>query len=184
MVPFWQFGLVGVLAVALTTDLQTRKIYNWLNYPAMGVGLVLSVVMGGLAGLESSLIGFFASALVFFLGWMLNSKYMGAGDVKLMAVIGIWLGWPGAIGAVLYVTAMGGLVAFFTALTHGSLGKLFKNISMGVTEIAVTGKMTPIDPVNSAAPPLPYGVSIVVGTLVALFFPEPVNLLHAIGGLL
>ena len=47
MVPVWQFGLTGILAVALVTDLQSRKIYNWLTFPAMIAGLVLSVAFGG-----------------------------------------------------------------------------------------------------------------------------------------
>lgn len=180
MVPFWQFGLTGVLAVAVATDLHNRKIYNWLTFPAMAVGLLLSTAMGGLGGLESSLIGFFAGIVVFAIGFFLNAGYMGAGDVKLMGAIGLWLGWPSIIATVLYVTAVGGIMALLAAIYHGSLTRLFKNIYWALVGLAVGGNAT-IDAKDSAAPALPYGVSIVLGTLLAMLYPDPAALFHAVG---
>jgi prepilin peptidase CpaA len=180
MVHYWQFGLVGILAVAVVTDLQTRKIYNWLTFPAMVAGLVLSTAFGGIWGLESSLIGFFAGSLVFAIGFFMGGA-MGAGDVKLMAVIGLWLGWPAVIASVLYVTIVGGLVAFISAAYHGTLTKLLKNLYWAVMGLVMPGGSAEVTEQASAAPPMPYAVSIGLGTLLALFFPEPTALLQALG---
>jgi len=181
MVPDWQFGLVGILAVALVTDLQTRKIYNWLTFPAMLVGLVLAGVFGGLIGLQSALVGFFAGSIVFAIGFFMGGQ-MGAGDVKLMAAIGIWLGWPHIVASVLYVTAVGGIIALGSAAVHGSLPKLFKNVYWSLVGMVLPGGKANISPAESAAPPLPYGVSIVIGTLLALFYPEPQDLFDLFRG--
>jgi prepilin peptidase CpaA len=181
MVHAWQFGLVGILTVALVTDLQTRKIYNWLTFPAMLVGLVLSVAFGGLAGLQASLIGFFAGSLVFALGFFMGGA-MGAGDVKLMAAIGLWLGWPNVVASVLYVTVCGGVVALASTIYHGTLPKLLKNLYWAMMGLAMPGGKASVAAEDSAAPPLPYGVSIFLGTVLALFFPEPLHLLQLFQG--
>lgn len=175
MVPVWQFGLTGILAVALVTDLQSRKIYNWLTFPAMIAGLVLSVAFGGLGGLQSAGIGFVVATFLFIIGFLMNiggSAGMGAGDVKLMAAIGLWLGWPTTLSAVVYITFIGGIISILTALANGTLVKLFQNV-LWFTKLALTpGANASVALTDSAAPPLPYGVSIVLGTLVAFFFPD------------
>lgn len=177
MVHTWQFGLIGVLSVAVVTDIQSRKIYNWLTFPAMATGLILSAIFGGLAGVQASLIGFFAGSLVFAIGFFLGGA-MGAGDVKLMAAIGIWLGWPSVIAAVLYVTIIGGLLALLSALYHGTLLKLFKNLYWATLGLMMPGGRADVTERDSAAPPMPYGVSIGLGTLLALFFPEPLTFIQ------
>jgi prepilin peptidase CpaA len=175
MAPAWQFGLVGILAVALVTDLQSRKIYNWLTFPAILVGLLLGTLMGGLPGLQSAGLGLLVGSAVFLVGFMLGA--MGAGDVKLMAAVGAWLGWPSAIAAVLYVTVLGGLVSLGAAAAHGSLLQLFRNIYWFFVGLILPGGKAQAAVAHSAAPPIPYGVSIALGSLLALFFPEPQDLL-------
>lgn len=170
MVAFWQFGLVGIVAVAMTTDLQTRKIYNWLTFPAMLAGLLLNVALGGMAGLQSSLLGFGIAVLFFLAGFLVGA--MGAGDVKLMAAIGLWLGWPYALTAVLYVTIIGGLISLGAAAANGSLKQMFKNIYWFFVGLLLPGGKASAAITESAAPPIPYGVSIAIGTLLALLVPE------------
>ena len=83
-------------------DLLTKKIPNWFTFPAMFLGLVAQLWFFGMNGIFDSflgiLLGFFLFSPVYFLG------YMGAGDVKLLRVIGAWIGgflcWRVAIGAV------------------------------------------------------------------------------------
>jgi prepilin peptidase CpaA len=176
MVSFWQFGLVGIVGVALVTDLQNRKIYNWLTFPAMLTGLILNFAFGGLAGLQSSLIGLLVGSLVFLVGFLVGA--MGAGDVKLMAAVGAWLGWPFTVAAVIYVTIVGGVVAIAAAAHSGALKQMFKNVGWFVYGLITPGAKASAAFTQSAAPPVAYGVSIAVGTLLALFFPEPNHLIN------
>lgn len=175
MAPAWQFGLVGILIVALVTDLQSRKIYNWLTFPAILLGLALGALTGGVAGLQAAGIGLLVGSAVFLLGFMLGA--MGAGDVKLMAAVGAWLGWPHALAAVLYVTVIGGFVSLGAAAVNGSLIQLFRNIYWFLVGLILPGGKAQAAIARSAAPPIPYGISIALGGILALFFPEPQTLL-------
>lgn len=179
MAPVWQFGLVGVLLVAMATDLWEHKIFNWLTFPAMLVGLLLAAWMGGWAGLGSAFVGLFAGSAVFLLGFLLGA--MGGGDVKLMAAVGVWLGWPAALAAVIYVTFAGGLVAILVALAHGQLGAMLKNVYWALAGLVVPGGRPQVSVAESATPPFPYGVAIAIGSGLALVFPEPKALLQALG---
>jgi prepilin peptidase CpaA len=180
MVHAWQFGLVGILVVAMVTDIQTRKIYNWLTFPAMAMGLGLSLAFGGGLGLLSSFEGLFVGSLVFLIGFFVGA--MGAGDVKLMAAVGTWMGFPFVIASVLYVTAIGGLVALGSAAYHGTLTRLLKNIYWSLVGLVVPGGNATVAVHESAAPPMPYGISIALGAALALFFPEPLALLNWVKG--
>ncbi|HEY9723748.1 MAG TPA: A24 family peptidase [Oscillatoriaceae cyanobacterium] len=180
MTPFWQFGLLGIVIIAMVTDLQTRKIYNWLTFPAMLVGLVLNIALGGVSGLESSLIGLAAGSLLFVVGFLMGA--MGAGDVKLMAAVGLWLGWPHTLAAVVYVTVAGALVAIVSATANGSLPKLLNNVKWFFLGLIIPGAKATVALGDSAAPPVPYGVSIAIGTALALLFPQMDGLLSLLHG--
>ena len=83
--------VVGVVTLlAAWTDLWKFKVYNLLTLPTLALGLLVSTVLGGWAGLGASLLGagFGFGILVVFhaLGGV------GAGDVKLLTAVGAWLG--------------------------------------------------------------------------------------------
>lgn len=180
MVAVWQFGLVGVLTVAMITDLQNRKIYNWLTFPAMIAGLAFHIATGGMEGLQSSLIGFGVGSVFFLAGFLVGA--MGAGDVKLMAAVGLWLGWPATLSAVVYVTIVGGIVSLAAAAAAGNLKLMFKNVYWFMVGLTMPGGKAEGSIVQSAAAPIPYGVSIAIGTALALFFPDVLLLIHGILG--
>lgn len=180
MVPYWQFFLVGIVTVAMITDLQERKIFNWLTFPSMLLGLILNVVYFGLPGLYGSLLGFVVGVLIFLIGFFMNA--MGAGDVKLMAVVGLWLGWPATIAAVIYVTLFGGLISIIAAAANGQLLQMFKNVYWFMVGLFLPGGKANAALAKSAAPPVPYGVSIALGTYLALIYPEPLDLIRLFRG--
>jgi len=94
---------VIVLAVATFTDLRNRRIPNWLVLPFLVVGIGASTWQHGWHGLGQSFAGLALGLLLYgFLFWMGG---MGAGDVKLAAAIGAWIG-PSQLFIALVVTAM------------------------------------------------------------------------------
>src|SRR6202167_2144202 len=96
---------LSVLAVATFTDLRNRRIPNWLVVPFLVIGIVASTWLHGWHGLGFSFEGLGLGLLLYgILFWMGG---MGAGDVKLAAAIGAWIG-PGQLFIALVVTAMAG----------------------------------------------------------------------------
>jgi prepilin peptidase CpaA len=101
--------LFGVLAVACASDMRTRRIPNWLTFSAAGVGLLLNGVFGGLDGLRDSGQGLGTGLAMLFPLFVL--RWMGAGDVKLMAAVGALKGPEFVFYACLWAAVFGGGIA-------------------------------------------------------------------------
>ncbi len=110
----WHVKLVTVvLIVAAWIDGKQLRVPNWITFPMVLSGLAFNVLWFGTGwgewdrGLIGGLLGAIVGLCTLFWLWMLGG--MGAGDVKLMAGIGAWLG-PVVILEVFAATAMIGAV--------------------------------------------------------------------------
>jgi prepilin peptidase CpaA len=164
----WQWGILGVLCVAVYTDWREHKIFNWLTIPAILVGLLLSLLLGGWPGLLDSLKGAGLGFAIMFLLFALGG--MGGGDVKLMAAIGAWLGFSTTGSALIYTAIMGGVLAILFALRYGVLKKVLVRVWAALFALFLGGKAKDLL-TESSAPPFPYGLAIAAGTLIALIKP-------------
>ena len=158
-----------VLGIATITDLRSRRIPNWLVLPFLCTGIVVSVGVHGWHGLGQSLGGAYLGLAIYgVLFWMGG---MGAGDVKLCAAIGAWVG-PQQLILALVITGMaGGVMVFCWAILGGFLKELFS----GASDLAFgwKGRGGVCDPEMVIANPLkrkmPYAPAIAVGTLISFF---------------
>jgi len=110
-------------SIAATYDIKTRRIPNKLVL-AMLAAWVLVIVPGlfidtdaTIAYMMSSMLGFLIAGGLFMLVYLLSRKGLGGGDVKFMAVSGLYVGFWGAlstifIGSVL-AAIIGGLLILF-----------------------------------------------------------------------
>jgi len=93
---------------------------------------------------------------------------MGAGDVKLMAMAGAFLGPRGALGAVLLTWIAGGVLAIVAAVWLGALRRVLANIHqmlvLGLTDV-LSGAGLHFQPVAPLTGKLPYALAIACGTL-------------------
>ncbi|NTV53394.1 MAG: hypothetical protein HGA76_10345 [Candidatus Firestonebacteria bacterium] len=157
-----------VLAIAVYTDLAQRKVYNVLTYPALLAAVVWHTAAHGWLGLGFSLLGLTAGGLIFFPAFWAGG--MGAGDIKLMAVVGAFLGWRFALNAALDAAVIGGVFAVVFLLVkrelwstlHRTLRLLFPGKTSGVA--------------RSASYALPYAVFISLGAVAAFFLPSLIAL--------
>jgi prepilin peptidase CpaA len=160
---------VAVLAVATFTDLRTRRIPNWLVLPFLLAGIAVSTWLHGWQGAEHSLAGLGLGILIYgFLFWMGG---MGAGDVKLCAAIGAWIG-PDQLFIALIVTGLaGGVMVVCWAAFGGFLKELFKgtgDLVLGWKERGMhpDQEMTLSNPLKRK---MPYAPAIAIGTLISFF---------------
>ena len=117
--------LIPLAAVALATlaasatDLWKFKVYNALTIPTLVLGVAVSASLGGWAGLVSSLLGAglgFGLLVIFF-----AAGGVGAGDVKLLAAVGAWLG-PSLTYQVFVASALcGGAYALILVFRRGGI---------------------------------------------------------------
>jgi prepilin peptidase CpaA len=162
--------VVSVLvALACISDLRTRRIPNVLTFSAVAIALVFHLLTGGWSAAGWSIAGCFLGALLFFPMFALRG--MGAGDVKLLAAVGAWLG-PGPVAmAALATSIAGGVIALVVALGHGYLKVACRNLWMLLTHWRVMG-VRPVDELTlqgARGPRLAYAIPTAIGTLVTLW---------------
>jgi Flp pilus assembly protein protease CpaA len=105
--------LALALATSAITDLRERRILNAVTYPAMAVAAACAISLGGLPLLAESTLGALVCAGP--LAFAMWRGWMGAGDVKLMAVSGLVSGtaggWTFSLLVLLDVAIAGGAQA-------------------------------------------------------------------------
>jgi len=122
-VPLWvAIPVILFILLAAREDLRTRKIPNLITGPAFLLGLAVHLAMGGPNGLLGALVAGVLAGALLLPGWLM--KFMGAGDVKLMAAIGAWLGSPRlALYAALFSLVAGGVISIvYTASRPAGTG--------------------------------------------------------------
>lgn len=154
---------------ACVTDIRTRRIPNALTFGSAATALLFHGATGGLPGLGQAVGGWSVGLALFLPVFLLRG--LGAGDVKLLAALGAWLGPSLALWTGLYTAIAGGALALVVALSHGYLRKAFQNIFVVLTHWRVIG-VRPIASLSleqAEGPRLAYAVPIALGLLVALW---------------
>lgn len=83
-------GVMVFVAIAIYTDLKSRRIPNEITVTSLVIALIVQTVIGGTAGLLTALGGFGVGFGILFLLWLTGGG--GGGDVKLMGAAGAWVG--------------------------------------------------------------------------------------------
>ncbi|MFL6706702.1 MAG: prepilin peptidase [Massilia sp.] len=160
--------LLALLALAAWHDSRSFRIPNWLTgggivyallYNAMLPGFVHSPWWWAGAGM---LTGFCAM-----LPWWLL-RVMGAGDVKLIAMVGAFTGVPGVLHAIVFSMVAAGLAALLFAALRGVTGAMLgnvKSVAQGLWWSTVAAGRPDMNATRfTSVGRLAYGVSIAVGT--------------------
>lgn len=120
----WQGLFYTIFASSLfmitVIDLQHMIIPDELSLSGIGLGLVASFFTGDISWWES-LLGAALGGGIFLLIAFLYEKWtkqegLGGGDVKLLAMIGAWLGYQSVPIVILISTALGSVVGILTLI--------------------------------------------------------------------
>jgi prepilin peptidase CpaA len=156
---------VLVIGAALK-DMTSFTIPNWLNGALAAAFFLAAPLSGapfGLIGvnLGVGLAGLALGMVMFALGWI------GGGDAKLLAVSGLWLGWPAATTFLLGTALAGGVLALILLGLRAQLVRAHTP--------ALGGWMQRL---TTPGAPAPYGVAIACGALWAFPTCGLVQLAH------
>lgn len=161
-----------LLVIGCVTDLRSRKIPNELVLAILVTGWLFALVTAtdvwralGVS-LAGTVVGF-GIWIVFYL-----LRVIGAGDVKFFAAAGAWLGPTATWRAALIAAIAGGILAVAFLLMERRLGEVLRRAALA----ASSGSLADI-PKQTAIPdtkhrPLPYGVALAIGALLAAWVPQ------------
>jgi prepilin peptidase CpaA len=126
--------LVAAL-VAAATDIWKFKVYNVLTLPLLVSGLLYHAFRAELAdSLLGVLFGFAALIVLYIIGGM------GAGDVKLMAAVGAWLGMPLTFYVFIASSLAAGVYSIGLVVWTGQVGETAVNLQILWLRLASVGR--------------------------------------------
>lgn len=162
-------GLLVLLMMAAVSDWRFYRIPNWLTFG----GMLFALVYGSFAartpaaGATHALGGLATGFAIMLPFYVLG--IMGAGDVKLMAMVGAFLGPQQTLVAILLTCIAGGIAAIVVAIHRRRLGHMLANVKGAAQGIVVSGiaGIRPSGAIDArqSIGKLPYGICICAGTV-------------------
>jgi prepilin peptidase CpaA len=167
-VPYLTAALVLIAAFC---DLRSREIPNWLTLGGIVSGLCLHSYLTGWSGLQFSASGLGVAALVFLPFWWM--RWLGGGDMKLMAAVGALTGWSNLIVIFVFDAMFGGVVALIAVITRGRSRRTIHNIGRMVSALLHGKAPHQVSPELEAGTEesmgMPRAVTIAAATLLILW---------------
>jgi prepilin peptidase CpaA len=167
----WAIILFGCL-VAAAYDVQSRRIPNWLTGSLLLGGVIWSASFGGIAGFGNALAACVLLALPFLVLFVFAGG--GAADAKLMGAIGAWVGVRHGLVVLIAVLVAGTILGVVYAVIKRRMQSVLINLSLTgfglanfVTRRKSWSQAAELMPVEHDLLPMPYGLSIFVGVVMA-----------------
>ncbi|MNZ77535.1 prepilin peptidase CpaA [Pseudomonas linyingensis] len=156
--------LSALLLGAVIYDLVSHRLPNYYLLLGLLVGFAWQAWAYGWSGVISAGAGLLTGFALFVPLYVLGG--MAAGDVKLMAVVGSFLGATGALWAGAYSLIVGSLLGILYLLYKGHLGKLV----VRYWAMAATRSRIAAEEGDAARHRFPYAIAIAAGTLLSLYW--------------
>jgi prepilin peptidase CpaA len=156
--PLWSSLVLGLLLIAAAAiDIRERRVPNRLNVAILLLGLLLShswplttdAVAGSLAGVAVGMAIWFPMYLF---------RLVGAGDVKLLAASGAWLGLSGTVTASLVTALAGGLLGLVWIVVRQGFAPAFMAVAHALRAPSLL-QLRPFDRRDR----VPYALAIAAG---------------------
>lgn len=146
----YYFSFVAALIAITVIDLYHQIIPDVISLPGIVIGLLGSLIIPQIT-FWSSLIGALSGGGSLFLvatvyQWLFKREGMGGGDVKLLAMIGAFLGWKAVILTILLSSFIGSII--------------------GITVMFIKGK--------DFKYAIPFGPFLAMGAVISLFWGESI----------
>lgn len=169
----WHVKFVAItLIVAAYIDGKELRVPNWITFPMILSGLIYQSVMGGWDGLGIGLWGMTVGLLTLLPLYSVGG--MGAGDVKLMAGIGAWLGAEVIFNCFIVTVVVGAIMAIAMVLKRRAWDKHYGNFLMIWSELTSIKNPRKLSEIAAERKPrmllLPYGIPICIASIGYFFY--------------
>jgi len=161
------YALLAVtLGVAAVTDWRTGRIFNWLTYPAILVGVAywgLAGLAGAERGLIDAMVGLAAGILPFAV--LLTLGGLHGGDMKLMGAVGALSAmWQVVLATAVYGLLIAAVFALVIMVRRGLVKQTFRRI-FGAAMMKASRVKADLDEQPTAT--VPFAAAAALGGLLA-----------------
>jgi prepilin peptidase CpaA len=151
------------LLLAVEQDVRRMRIPNWLTGPALLAALVLGGLGGGPAGVGAAVLGAAAAFALLFPAYRM--RWLGAGDVKAVMVLGALFGAGHLLPLLWWMLLAGGTLALAALAWRGGLLDLLARWRDSARVTIATRRWTYFGPRpgSTAAGGVPFAVAMGLG---------------------
>jgi prepilin peptidase CpaA len=160
--------LILVLVICFITDLRVQKIYNKVVFPCLAVAVTSHTLFYGYNGLKLSLLGFLTGLGILFVPYFLGG--IGAGDVKLLALIGSIKGSIFVMNTAIYMALIGGAIAIIIIMLQKETISFIKALFLWAASFFLGTRYKPEFSTTVLLKKYPYGIAITAGAAICLIF--------------
>ena len=163
----WRFGLewhtpvlfafCSAMIVITFIDLDFQIIPDTITLPGIVVGLAAASLVlpdpfdrSSILGLRGALVGLLSGGVIFYVIAVLSRGGMGGGDIKMMAMVGSFMGWKSTLLTTFAGSLLGSCVGIFLMVVKGK------------------GRKTKV----------PFGPFLAAGALISLFYGQEILSLY------
>jgi leader peptidase (prepilin peptidase)/N-methyltransferase len=165
------FAFTAALLLITFIDFDHFFIPDEVSLPGIVVGLAVSLLPGGIGLADAAVGAALGGGLLWLVAWsyerMTGLEGMGLGDVKLLAMIGAFLGWQ-ALPVVLLVASLtgslAGVAAIFGPRGRAGMGRVRHALGMRA--------LVPYLRRRARTTAIPFGPFLALGAVVALYAPQ------------
>ncbi|MCT4619409.1 MAG: prepilin peptidase [Marinisporobacter sp.] len=163
---WFNYLLIIILSICVITDIRERKIYNKVIFPSLVIAFLSHLLLDGPSSLLSSLIGFFIGFFILLIPYLLGG--IGAGDVKLLALIGALKGPTFVFHTSIYMAIIGGLIALMLLLFQKRLRTTLKSLYYYIYSLKHGIRLSSMINKDDLSNTYPYGTAIAAGAIINL----------------
>jgi prepilin peptidase CpaA len=163
----WILAAVFALAAGIT-DLRSRRIPNWLTYPAIPCAVTLHFLSSGWPGAKLSLLGTLVGLAILLPFVLLRS--LGGGDWKLVGALGAFYGTQRLITVLMLTLLINGVMALVMVIWKRRFVQTLRNLGRMIAaffHLHLPGSELTID--NPQAITVPFGVAAALAVLLYTF---------------
>jgi leader peptidase (prepilin peptidase) / N-methyltransferase len=114
------FCFTAALLVISFIDIDHKIVPDSISLPSIPIGLAVSFFLPSIHFIESLIGMLVGGGILYLIAWsyqfITGKEGMGGGDIKLLAMIGTFIGWKGVLVDVFIASASGAFVGIFLML--------------------------------------------------------------------
>lgn len=160
---YFQYIYLILTIICIITDYKYKKIYNKITFPGMAIGILTNILFLNstnnlILSLQNAIYGIILGFILLFIPYYLGG--MGAGDVKMLMMVGAFIG-PKRIFIVFLISSISGLIYSITAIIkkNGIMGIIIAGNKI-LTKEFLKDKIK-----DNKAHTLPFAINIGIGTI-------------------